>query len=130
MPSLLTEEDVALLREPQIAAVATVSADGSAQLTPVWIDTDGEAVLFNTSEGRAKHRNIIRDPRVSILVVDKANSYRWVSIRGSAELVAEGADAHIDALAKKYLGQETYPFRQEGEVRVTVRVVPEHRIGP
>lgn len=123
----LSEEELALLREPQIAAVTTLNADGSPQTTPVWIDTDGEAVLFNTAEGRVKHRNLSRDPRVSILVVDKANDYRWLSIRGRAEFVREGADDHIDRLAKKYLGVDSYPMRTEDEVRVTVRVVPEHR---
>lgn len=127
MVATLTEEDIALLEEPQIAAVATLNADGSAQLTPVWVDTDGTAVLFNTARGRVKHRNIERNPAVSILVVDKANPYRWLSVRGMAEVSEEGADAHIDKLAKKYLGVESYPNRTEGEVRVIVRVVPEHR---
>ncbi|MHB1987891.1 MAG: PPOX class F420-dependent oxidoreductase [Acidimicrobiales bacterium] len=128
MAARLTDEDVALLNEPQIAAVATVNGDGSVQLTPVWVDTDGEAVLFNTSKGRVKHKNLLANPDVSILVVDKADAYRWVSIRGKATMTEDGADAHIDRLAMKYLGQETYPFRQDGEVRISVRVVPEQRI--
>ncbi len=128
MSNSLTDEDVTLLREPQIATIGTANADGSVQLTPVWIDTDGEAVLFNTALGRRKTLNLERDPRVSVLVIDKDNPYRWVSVRGRAEITTDGADDHIDRLAKKYLGQETYPFRQEGQIRVTVRVVPEHRI--
>ena len=127
MPDELTADDVKLLQEPQLAHVATLMADGSVQVTPVWVDTDGEAVLFNTAKGRLKHRNIERDPRITVSVADRANDYRWVVVRGRAEVTEEGADAHIDKLAKKYLGADTYPFRQEGEVRVIVRVVPEHR---
>lgn len=124
----LQPEDLDLLHERQIASVATLNPDGSVHLTPVWVDTDGQAVLFNTAEGRVKHRNIVRDPRVSVLVVDKADDHRWLSVRGTAELVHEGADDDIDRLAKKYLGVESYPFRQPSEVRVTVKVTAEHRI--
>ncbi|MGO9909841.1 MAG: PPOX class F420-dependent oxidoreductase, partial [Acidimicrobiales bacterium] len=121
-------DDIALLNEPQIAAVATVNADGSVQLTPVWVDTDGEAVLFNTAKGRVKHQNIERNPNVSVLVVDTNDVHRWVSVRGSAEITEEGADAHIDRLALKYTGRDFSPSRQEGQVRITVRIVPEHRM--
>lgn len=128
MTAELTPEDLALLNEVQIATISTLNADGSAQLTPVWVDTDGEAVLFNTAKGRVKHKNIVRNPDVSVLVVDKNDFYRWVSIRGKAEVTEEGADAHIDRLAKKYLGVDAYPYRRDDEVRITVRVVPEQRI--
>ncbi len=124
----LTEEDVKLLKERQFAAIATVNRDGSVQQTPVWIDTDGEAVIFNTAKGRLKDVNLGRDPRVSILVIDRDDPYRWLSVRGRAELVTEGADEHIDALANKYLGVEKFSDRPEGQVRVIVRVVPEHRV--
>ena len=105
--------------------------DGSPHVTPVWVDTDGEAVLFNTAKGRLKYRNLSRDPRVAISLSAKDNDYRTVVMRGRAEFIEEGADAHIDRLAKKYLGADSYPGRQPGEVRVTVRVVPEtiHRRG-
>jgi len=126
MPAALGEDDLALLREPFLAIVATRMPDGSEQLTPTWVDTDGTNVLFNTAKGRVKHRNILADPRVSIAVYDPSNFYRWVSVRGVAELVDDGADEHIDRLAKKYLGVDKYPMRQEGEVRVIVRVVPQH----
>jgi PPOX class probable F420-dependent enzyme len=126
MPAALTEDDLALLREPFLAIVATRMPDGSEQLTPTWVDTDGTNVLFNTAKGRVKHRNILADPRVSIAVYDPSNFYRWVSVRGVAELVDEGADEQLDRLAKKYLGVDKYPMRQEGEVRVIVRVVPQH----
>jgi PPOX class probable F420-dependent enzyme len=121
----LTEEDVKLLEEPQLAHVATVGPDGSPQVTPVWVDTDGEALLFNTAEGRVKHRNIVENPNVAVSITDRNDDYRVVTVRGRAELVHEGADDHIDKLAKKYLGADSYPFRKDDETRVIVRVVPE-----
>jgi PPOX class probable F420-dependent enzyme len=125
MTKKLSPQEVELLNEPQIATVATVMADGSPQLTPVWVDTDGEAILFNTAKGRVKHRNLLRNPRVAVTVVDKDDFYRLVNVRGTAEIVEQGADEHIDKLAKKYLGADSYPWRKEGEQRVIVRVVPD-----
>ncbi len=129
MAEELTGGDIALLSEKQIAHIATVMPDGTPQLTPVWVDTDGTAVLFNTAKGRQKHRNLERNPKIAISVVDAANAFRWVSVRGTAEIVTEGADAHIDKLAKKYLGVDSYPMRQPGEERVIVRLVPDRRTG-
>lgn len=128
MSDRLNDNDVALLQEPQIAAVATHNRDGSIQLTPVWVDTDGEAVVFNTAKGRVKHRNLEANPNVSVLVVDKANQYRFLAVRGKAQFVEEGADEHIDKLAKKYLGVDSYPNRTPDEVRVIVRIEPEHKL--
>ena len=122
----LKQEHVDLLHQPVLAHVATVNSDGTPQSTPVWIDTDGEAVIFNTARGRRKTRNLERNPAVAVSVVNPANPYEMLEVRGRAELIDEGADAHIDALAQKYLHQETYPFRQPGEQRVIVRVVPEN----
>lgn len=127
MPEPLSEDDIALLNEPQLAHVATTMPDGSPQVTPVWVDTDGTAILFNTAKGRVKHRNLERDPRCAVEVVDRENYYRWIAIRGRAELIEEGADAHIDSLAKKYLGVDTYPYASDDEVRVIVRVVPDSK---
>jgi PPOX class probable F420-dependent enzyme len=121
----LSPDDVALLEEPQLAHLATVAPDGRPQVTPVWIDTDGEAVLFNTAKGRVKHRNIEKNPWVAISVADRNDFYRTLWVRGRAEIVEDGADAHIDKLAKKYLGADTYPWRKPDETRVIVRVVPE-----
>jgi len=125
MTNKLSPQDVELLKEPQIANVATVMADGTPQVTPVWIDTDGENVLFNTAKGRVKHRNLVRNPKVAISVVDKADPYRILIVRGTAEFVDDGADAHIDALAKKYLGVDSYPGHKADEQRVIVKVTPE-----
>lgn len=120
---------VKLLQEKQIAQLATVMPDGSPQVTPVWVDAepDGSHVLINSAEGRLKTRNTERDPRVAVSVVDAQNPYRFAIIRGEiVERRHEGADAHIDALAKKYLGQDSYPFRQPSEQRVILRIKPHH----
>ncbi len=121
----LTEKLTRLLRKPIFGHLATVNRDGTPQSTPVWVDTDGEAVMVNTARGRKKTRNIEENPVVAISLVDPDNPYEMVQIIGRAELVDEGADEHVDSLAQKYLGQDTYPFRQPGEERVIVRVVPE-----
>lgn len=123
MPAL-TDEQARLLREPNFATVGTLNPDGSPQLTVVWIDWDGEHVLFNTAAGRRKPRNLERDPRVSVLVADREDGYRWVAVRGSAELTTAGADEHIDKLARKYTGEGWQP--KLGEQRLLVRIRPEH----
>jgi PPOX class probable F420-dependent enzyme len=125
MTKKLSPQEVELLNEPQIANVATVMADGTPQLTPVWIDTDGEHVFFNTAKHRVKYRNLQRNPKVAISVVDRNDPYRLVVLRGTAEFIEEGADAHIDKLAKKYLDADSYPFRKAEETRVIVKVTPE-----
>jgi PPOX class probable F420-dependent enzyme len=115
-----------LLSEPNIAFLATLMKDGAPQVTPVWIAVEGDVILVNTSADRQKSRNIERDPRVALSVTDRHDGYRWVSIRGRVvEVTTEGADALIDALAQKYLGQEPYPFRQPGEVRLILRIEAE-----
>jgi PPOX class probable F420-dependent enzyme len=91
----------------------------------VWVDTDGSDVRFNTARGRSKERHLLRDRRVSVVMVDPQDPFRWVGVTGAATLEDEGADAHIDALAKKYLGADSYPFRDPAEKRVIVRITPE-----
>jgi PPOX class probable F420-dependent enzyme len=106
--------------------VTTLRKDGSPHSTPVWIDTDGENVLFNTSVGRAKERHLRRDPRVSVVVLpaeDQQSGY--VSVTGTAELTEDGAVEHIDKLAKKYIGADKYPYLQPGEQRVIVTIKPD-----
>ena len=113
------------LEQPFVGTVTTLRNDGSPHSTIVWVDTDTDEVLFNTAVGRAKERHLRKDPRVSLLVVDPEDTYRWLAINGNAELTTEGADAQIDKLAKKYLGQEEYPWRKPDEQRVMVRIRPE-----
>jgi PPOX class probable F420-dependent enzyme len=119
----LTDEQARLFKEPNLATVATIRRDGSAQLTPVWIDWDGQNVVFNTAEGRAKPRNIRRNPAVSVQVVDRNDEYRWVSVTGSAEIEEEGADEHIHELSRRYRGRD-YDLTP-GQQRLIVRVKPE-----
>ncbi len=124
----LTEDQIGLLREPVLAHLATSMPDGSPQVTPVWVDTDGEAILMNTAKGRVKHRNIQRNPRVAVSLTARDDDHRTVVVRGRAQLVDEGAEEHIDRLAKKYPGEDRYPFRQPGMERVIIRLVPERVI--
>jgi PPOX class probable F420-dependent enzyme len=115
-----------ILTKKAFAALATVGPDGTPQVTPVWVDFDGTHVRFNTARGRVKERNLRRNPKVAMTVQDPDNPYRYVQIRGRVvEMTEQGADAHIDALAKKYLGQDRYPSRRPGEVRIMVKILPE-----
>jgi PPOX class probable F420-dependent enzyme len=116
-----------LFSKPAFAHLVTLMPDGSPQVTPVWVDLDGNTVIVNTARGRLKDRNMKRDPRVALAVSDPANPYRYVQVRGRvAEITENGGDAHIDKMARKYLNQDSYPYRQPGEVRVVYRITPEH----
>ncbi|HMK31236.1 MAG TPA: PPOX class F420-dependent oxidoreductase [Terriglobales bacterium] len=116
-----------LFRKRAFGSLGTLMPDGSPQVTPVWIDYDGTYVIFNSAKGRQKDRNVRRDPRVAIAVIDPENAYRYIEIRGRVvEITEEGADDHINKMAKKYLGKDIYPFRQPGEVRVIYKIEPLH----
>jgi len=129
MPSVIEKQlrgiERAFLENPFVATVTTLRADGSPHSTIVWVDVDEDGPSFNTVIGRAKERNLREDPRLALLVVDPEDSYRWLALDGRAELTTEGADAQIDKLAKKYLGEDEYPWRNPQETRVTVRIHPE-----
>jgi len=115
-----------LLEQPNFCHVGSIRKDGSAHVIPVWVDTDGTYALLNTAEGRVWADNVARDPRVALTVANVENPYEYVTIRGRVEeITREGADEHIDKLAKKYMGLDEYPLRQPGEQRVIVRVAPE-----
>lgn len=122
---MLSDDARDLIRGSNYAHVATVMPDGSPQVTPVWVHLDGDDILVNSAEGRVKVRNVRRDPRVAVSVIDRQDPYRSLTIRGRvAELTHEGADEHIDELSMKYDGQ---PFgRTPGQVRVILRIRPEH----
>ena len=114
-----------ILEKKAFGHLATLRPDGSPQVTPVWVDFDGTHVRFNTARGRAKERHLERDRRIAMSLQDPDNPYRYVEIRGRVvEMTEKGADQHIDALAKKYIGQDRYPWRR-GEVRVMVKILPE-----
>jgi PPOX class probable F420-dependent enzyme len=115
-----------LFSKRAFASLGTLMSDGSPQVTPVWVDLEGDLVIVNTAKGRQKDRNMRRDPRVALAIIDPDNPYRYLEIRGRvAEISEEGADAHIDKMAKKYLGADKYPYRQSGEVRVMFKIRPE-----
>ncbi len=106
--------------------ISTVNADGSIHSAVVWIDVDDDgAPAVNSAEGRLWPSNLDRDPHVTLVVFDPANPYEYVEIRGRAQRAGSGADEHIDRLAKTYIGQDTYPFRQPGEERVKFLIAPD-----
>ncbi len=115
-----------LFTKRAFASLATLMPDGSPQVTPVWVDLEDDLVLVNTAKGRQKDKNMRRDPRVSLAIIDPDNPYRYLEIRGRvAEITEDGADAHIDKMAKKYLGVDKYPYRQATETRVIFKIRPE-----
>jgi PPOX class probable F420-dependent enzyme len=119
-----------LQQKKAFANLATLMPDGSPQVTPVWIDYTGSSIRFNTAKGRVKARNLKVGSPVALAIMDPDQPYRYLQVRGRVSRVAEeGADAHIDSLAKKYLGKDKYPFRQPGEVRVTYEIEPKSASG-
>jgi PPOX class probable F420-dependent enzyme len=128
---MLTDDDRELLGAPQFAVIATLMPDGSPQTSTVWVDSDVDDVLVNTSEGRVKPANVRRDPRVALTVWDRDDPYRQVIVRGRVvELTHEGAEDHIDELSRRYTGRFPYPWRSEGERRVILRIRPDAVIRP
>ena len=116
-----------LFQKKAFASLATLMPDGKPQVTPVWVEFDGHHVIINTAEGRQKDKNLQRDKRVALSLMDPDNPYRYLEVRGKVvERTHNGADANIDALAKKYLGKDKYPFRLPNEVRVIYKIEPQH----
>jgi PPOX class probable F420-dependent enzyme len=113
-----------LLERPNYAIVSTVRADGSIHSTIVWVSAEDDAVAVNSAVGRRWPTNLLRDPHINVLVFEAGNPYHFVEIRGIAE-VTDGADEHINALAKKYTGKDEYPYRKPGEERIKFVVRPE-----
>src|ERR1700675_770585 len=127
MSNVIPEKYVDLFQKPAFASLGTLMPDGRPQVTPVWCDFDGQHVIFNSARGRQKDRNVRRDPRVALAIVDPDNPYRYLEIRGTVvEITEDGADQNIDKLAKKYLGVDKYPYAKPGEVRVMYKIRPEH----
>ena len=124
--SQLTDKQKQFIAEnPYVATATTLREDGSPHNTIVWIDAEDGTVTFNTAVGRAKERHLRKDPRAAVTIVHPENTYQWISISGRAELTTDGADDQIDKLAKKYLGQDKYPWRSAEETRITVKITPE-----
>ena len=130
MSSSIPEKYRDLFSKKTFGALTTLMPDGSPQTTPVWLDfRDGE-VWVNSAVGRQKDRNVRRDPRVAIAVMDPDNPYRYVEVRGRVrEITQDGAEAHIDRMAGKYLGKDKYPYRRPGEQRVLYKIVVEKAHG-
>jgi PPOX class probable F420-dependent enzyme len=128
----IPEKYLDILQKKSFAQLATLMPDGSPHVAPVWVDFDGTYILINTAKGRVKDRNMRRDPRVGMDLLDPDNPYRHLSIRGRvAEVTEKGADEQIDRMAKKYMGQDHYPYRGPGEVRVIYKIEPQavHAMG-
>ena len=122
----IPEKYLDLFQKRAFAHLATLMEDGSPQVTPVWIDFDGTYILVNSARGRVKDRNMRRDPRVAIEIIDPDDPYSYFQVQGKVvEITEEGAADHIDKMAQKYLGKEHYPYRRPEEVRVLYKVLPE-----
>jgi PPOX class probable F420-dependent enzyme len=126
MATLNDSEVQKLLSEPNFAVVSTINPDGSILSTIVWISDDDGTVAVNSAKGRKWPTNLERDPRITALVYEAGNPYNYVEIRGTATGSTEGADEHINALSKKYINQDEYPFRQPGEQRIKFVIAPDH----
>ncbi len=122
----MDDKVIKLFEGRNIVFIATIMKDGSPQLSPVWADYDDGYVFVNTAEGRIKHKNVLRDSRVAISVVDKNNPLDMTTIRGKVvDIIADYEYEHIDKLTKKYIGKDKYPFRQPGEKRIVFKILPE-----
>jgi PPOX class probable F420-dependent enzyme len=126
MPATVPESHKDLLQKPAFGAFTTLMPDGSPQTTPVWVDFDNGKVIVNTALGRQKDKNVRHDPRVAITLIDPQNPYRYLEIRGHVdEITEDGAEKHIDKMAKKYLDKDKYPWGRPGEKRVLLKVSPD-----
>jgi len=122
----ITPEIAKLFQGKNFASFATLMNDGSPHVAPMWVDLDGDIILINTAVGRVKEKNIRRDNRIALSIYDQENPYNMVSIRGKViDLITEGADEHLDKLAKKYFGVEKYPFHTPDEQRIILKIQPE-----
>lgn len=126
MASTIPAQFKDLFAKAAFAHLATLMPDGKPQVTPVWVDYDGTYIRVNSAKGRVKDKNMRRNKQVALSIQDPDNPYRSLAVQGEVvEITEQGADAHIDALAKKYLGKDRYPFRSAGEVRVIYKVRPD-----
>jgi PPOX class probable F420-dependent enzyme len=125
MSQVIPEKYADLFQKKAFANLATVMPDGTPQVTPVWVDFDGTHVIVNSARGRRKDKNMSQNSSVALSIMDPDNPYRYLEVRGRvAEITEEGADQHIDTMAKKYMGVDKYPYRQPGEVRVMYKIEP------
>jgi len=126
----IPEQFLDLFQTCAFANFVTLMADDTPQVTPVWVDYDGDYVLVNTARGRQKERNVRRNPHVALSIADPSNAYRYLQVRGTVvEITVEGAEAHIDKMAKKYRGLDIYPNHNPAWPRVILKIRPEHVSG-
>ena len=127
MAGVIPEKYIDLFDKKAFANLATLNPDGTPQVTPVWVDFDGSHVLVNSARGRRKDKNMENNRAVALSIQDPDNPYRYLEVRGRVdEITEQGADQHIDKMAKKYMGVDKYPLRQPDEVRVIYTIKPEH----
>jgi PPOX class probable F420-dependent enzyme len=125
MAATIPDKFLDLFQKKAFANLATLMPDGTPQVTPVWVDYDGNHVIVNSARGRQKDKNMQRNAKVALSILDPDNPYRYLEIRGTVDAITEqGADAHIDKMAKKYMGKDTYPWRRPEEVRVLYKILP------
>lgn len=122
MPVTLPQSVKTLLLDKAYGHVVTSNSDGKPQVTMVWMDVEGDEVLFNTAEGRRKAQNLRQEPRIIVSVQSRSDPQAYAVFHGKARVTETGADEHIDKLAKRFLGADKYPFRQPGEKRLLVRI--------
>ena len=126
----LSDKHKKLITDKNFGHIATLNKDGSPQVTPVWVDVEGDTVIVNSEQTRLKVRNLKRDPRVSISIFDQENPYSYIEVRGRVvEITPKGGAEGIDKLAKKYMGVDDYPYNEEGDVRVVIRIEPTRIVG-
>jgi PPOX class probable F420-dependent enzyme len=127
MAETIPEKYRDLFEKKAFAHLATLNSDGTPQVTPVWVDYDGTHIVVNSARGRRKDKNMERNRAVALSIQDPENPYRYLEVRGRVEEITEdGADQHIDKMAKKYMGVDKYPYRQSSEKRVMYKIKPEH----
>ena len=125
MSATVPETHKDLFQKPAFGNFTTLMPDGSPQTTPVWVDFIDGKIVVNTALGRQKDKNVRRDPRVAVTLVDPENPYRYMEVRGQVdEITTDGASTHIDKMAKKYIGQDKYPWARPGEQRVLLKITP------
>lgn len=126
MTTKIPNEFSDLFEKKAFAHLATVMEDGTPQVTPVWVDYDGTHIRVNSAKGRIKDKNMRRNRHVALSIQDPENPYRFLALRGQVVDITDNTDDHINALAKKYINQDKYPYKQPNEVRVTYKIRPDH----
>ena len=125
---MLSESDVKMIKEPNIAFISTLNKDGSSQVTPVWVDMEDDLIVFTTQADSVKNKNVTRDKRVAVTLVDRNDPYKCLGLKGAVvDQTTDNADNVLDSLSKKYIDQDVYPFRKPGATTILVKIRPEKK---